>query len=184
MVHGKPDRGRIFFEKVQEALGQLPFIAEDLGEMSPGVHALRDKFNLPGMKVLQFAFDENMTESDHVPHNYQSNFFAYTGTHDNNTTKGWFRQMQKLGIRERLEAYLGKPVTEDNVCLEMARMVYGSVAKVAILPIQDILNLDEHAKMNQPGSMEGNWTWRLMPGQITEEAMRFISRLTVMYNRD
>lgn len=176
--------GMDFFEKVKSALGQLPFIAEDLGEMSPGVYELRDKLNLPGMKVLQFAFDENMAESDHAPHNYHSNFIAYTGTHDNNTTKGWFRQMQKSGIGERLEAYLGKPVNEDNVCLEMARLAYASVANVAILPIQDILNLDEQAKMNQPGSMDDNWTWRLMPGQITEEAERFIVQFTTMYNRD
>jgi malto-oligosyltrehalose synthase/4-alpha-glucanotransferase len=180
----KTGPGGDFFQKVETALGQLPFIAEDLGEISPEVYLLRDKFNLPGMKVLQFAFDESMPESDHIPHHYKHNFIAYTGTHDNNTTKGWYRELAATGLRERIETYLGKSVSEENAAAELARCVYGSVAKTAVLPIQDILNLDETAKMNLPGSNENNWSWRLLPGQITEEAAQFLSSITMLYNRE
>ncbi|SDD81369.1 4-alpha-glucanotransferase/malto-oligosyltrehalose synthase,TIGR02401 [Dyadobacter soli] len=176
--------GEDFFKKVETALGQLPFIAEDLGEISPEVYLLRDKFNLPGMKVLQFAFDGNMPQSDHIPHHFKHNFLAYTGTHDNNTTKGWFREQAPSGLQERIEMYLGKPISEDNVAAELARAIFGSVAKTAILPIQDILNLDETAKMNLPGSNENNWAWRLLRGQITDEAAEFLTSITLLYNRE
>lgn len=180
----KTGPGEDFFQKVKTALGRLPFIAEDLGEISPEVYLLRDKFDLPGMKVLQFAFDENMPQSDHIPHHYKHNFMAYTGTHDNNTTRGWYRELAAAGVQELLEMYLGKPVSEENVAAELARSVFGSVAKTAILPIQDILNLDEMAKMNLPGSDKNNWSWRLLPGQITEEAAQFLSSITLLYNRE
>ncbi|SEJ81674.1 4-alpha-glucanotransferase/malto-oligosyltrehalose synthase,TIGR02401 [Dyadobacter sp. SG02] len=173
-----------FFRAVEAALGQLPFIAEDLGEIGPEVYSLRDKFKLPGMKVLQFAFDENMSQSDHIPHHYKHNFIAYTGTHDNNTTKGWYRELVPAGIRERLETYLGKPVSEENVAAELAKAVFASVAKTAILPMQDILNLDETTKMNLPGSNGNNWSWRLMPGQITDAAAEFLTSITLLYNRE
>ncbi|MCE7059867.1 malto-oligosyltrehalose synthase [Dyadobacter sp. CY343] len=173
-----------FFETIQKALGKLPFIAEDLGEISPEVYKLRDKFALPGMKVLQFAFDENMPQSDHIPHNYSSNFIAYTGTHDNNTVRGWFKQVAEDGVKKRIEAYSGKEITEENAYREMARMVYSSVANVAMLPMQDVLNLDETAKMNLPGSNENNWAWRLLPGQFTEKDEQFLAELAVLFNRD
>lgn len=180
----KTGPGEDFFTKVEAALGQLPFIAEDLGEISPEVYLLRDRFNLPGMKVLQFAFDENMPQSDHIPHHYKYNFVAYTGTHDNNTTKGWYRELASSGIDEHIENYLGKPVSEETVAAELARLVFGSVAKTAILPIQDILNLDETAKMNLPGSNGNNWSWRLLPGQIGKEAANFLTSITLLYNRE
>jgi malto-oligosyltrehalose synthase/4-alpha-glucanotransferase len=173
-----------FFKKIEAALGKLPFIAEDLGEIGPEVYKLRDKFSLPGMKVLQFAFDENMPQSDHIPHNYGFNFIAYTGTHDNNTVKGWFRQSAEEGVKTRMERYAGKEITEENAYIEMARMIYQSVAKVAILPMQDVLNLDETAKMNVPGSSGENWAWRLLPDQYGEEAQAFLAELTVLFNRD
>ncbi|TLV02581.1 malto-oligosyltrehalose synthase [Dyadobacter luticola] len=173
-----------FFNKIKGVFGNLPFIAEDLGEIGPEVYKLRDKFSLPGMKVLQFAFDENMPQSDHIPHNYSANFIAYTGTHDNNTTRGWFKQSAAEGVQKQLERYIGKPVDEENAYIEMARLVYGSVAKTAILPIQDVLNLDESAKMNLPGSSENNWSWRLLPGQVTEEHQQFLADLAVLFNRD
>lgn len=173
-----------FFTKIETALGGLPFVAEDLGEMSPGVYKLRDKFALPGMKVLQFAFGENMAQSDHIPHNFNANFYAYTGTHDNNTTLGWFRAAQDDDIKASIGQYVGYEVNEDNVSETLARLTYASVAKVAILPMQDVLNLDETAIMNIPGSNENNWAWRLTPGQITHQAQQFLLNLTTMYNRD
>jgi malto-oligosyltrehalose synthase/4-alpha-glucanotransferase len=176
--------GEEFFQKVESALGHLPFIAEDLGETSPAVYKLRDQFALPGMKVLQFAFDENMPQSEHIPHNYAVNFIAYTGTHDNNTVKGWYRQTADDDVREQVEKYLGQAIGEETICSEMARLVYASVAKTAILPMQDVLCLDESAKMNSPGSNENNWAWRLLPGQVAPEHEQFLSDLTVLFNRD
>ncbi|MCF2488784.1 malto-oligosyltrehalose synthase [Dyadobacter sp. CY347] len=173
-----------FFKKMESALGDLPFVAEDLGEISPEVYKLRDKFKLPGMKVLQFAFGENMAQSDHIPHNFNSNFYAYTGTHDNNTTLGWFKAAKDDDIKELMGQYVGYEVTEENVCDVLARLTYSSVAKAAILPMQDVLRLDETAIMNIPGSNENNWSWRLTPGQITEEAQQYLLNLTTMYNRD
>ena len=125
-----------------------------------------------------------MPQSDHIPHNYKHNFIAYTGTHDNNTTKGWYRELGASGVQEQIALYLGKSVSEENVAAELARAVFGSVAKTAILPIQDILNLDETAKMNIPGSNENNWVWRLLPGQITEHTAEFLASMTQLYNRE
>jgi malto-oligosyltrehalose synthase/4-alpha-glucanotransferase len=173
-----------FFNKIEEALGGLPFIAEDLGEIGPEVYKLRDKFSLPGMKVVQFAFDENMPQSDHIPHNFTTNFIAYTGTHDNNTVKGWFRQSEDEAMQKRIEQYVGYEITEDTVAEALARITFSSVAKAAILPIQDVLNLDESSKMNSPGTKDDNWAWRLLPGQVTDEAMQFLKKLTVLFNRD
>ncbi|WP_026630362.1 malto-oligosyltrehalose synthase [Dyadobacter alkalitolerans] len=173
-----------FFKKIESALGDLPFVAEDLGEISPEVYKLRDKFKLPGMKVLQFAFGENMAQSDHIPHNFNANFYAYTGTHDNNTTLGWFKAAKDDDIKELIGQYVGYEVTEENICDVLARLTYSSVAKAAILPLQDVLRLDETAIMNIPGSNENNWSWRLTPGQITDEHQQYLLNLTTMYNRD
>ncbi|MCF0062481.1 malto-oligosyltrehalose synthase [Dyadobacter chenwenxiniae] len=173
-----------FFTKIATELGGLPFVAEDLGEMSPGVYKLRDKFALPGMKVLQFAFSENMPQSDHIPHNFNANFYAYTGTHDNNTTLGWFRASKDDDTKGLIEKYVGYEVNEENICDVMARLTFSSVAKVAMLPMQDVLKLDETTIMNIPGSNENNWSWRLKPGQVTQEAQQFLLNLTTLYNRD
>jgi malto-oligosyltrehalose synthase/4-alpha-glucanotransferase len=176
--------GSEFFEAVQTALGGLPFVAEDLGEISAAVFLLRDEFNLPGMKVLQFAFDESMAKSNYIPHNYKSNFVAYTGTHDNNTIKGWFKSVLDEESRERLQEYVGRKLHEDDVYSVMARLAYSSVANMAVIPIQDLLNLDESSKMNSPGSSEDNWTWRLVPGQLTSEAESKLRMWTRIYNRE
>lgn len=173
-----------FFLAVEAALGSLPFVAEDLGEISHAVFRLRDQFRLPGMKVLQFAFDETMSQSDYIPHNFNTNFVAYTGTHDNNTVKGWFRKDIDDETKSRLEEYVGQSLDENNAYKIMARMVHSSVAKMAILPIQDVLNLDETCKMNSPGSNDNNWSWRLKPGQLTKEAEDQLMQWTVLFNRD
>ncbi|GLU52105.1 malto-oligosyltrehalose synthase [Dyadobacter frigoris] len=173
-----------FFQTIKAALGSLPFVAEDLGKSSPAVFRLRDEFELPGMKVLQFAFDESMASSDFIPHNYTKNFIVYTGTHDNNTTRGWFRKGIDNGTRARLEDYVGHSLTENNVCEAMIRLAFGSVAKTAVLPVQDILNLEETSKMNSPGSSENNWEWRLLPGQLTKKTEKQLKHWTVLYNRN
>jgi len=175
--------GSDFFRAVESSLGGLPFVAEDLGEITPAVFKLRDEFHLPGMKVLQFAFDESMAENDYIPHNYTSNFIAYTGTHDNNTIKGWFKNEIDQETRSRLEQYMGRFINENEIYWVMARLVFSSVAKTAVLPVQDLLNLDESSKMNSPGSSEDNWAWRLLPGQLTVEAESQLKLWTRLYNR-
>ncbi|WP_439585709.1 malto-oligosyltrehalose synthase [Dyadobacter bucti] len=175
--------GSEFFRVAERALGGLPFVAEDLGEISPAVYELRDEFHLPGMKVLQFAFSETIGDSLFAPHNYTGNFIAYTGTHDNNTIKGWFKNELDEEARAGLEEYTGRALDEDNVYWVMAMLAYSSVAKMAVIPIQDLLNLDESCKMNSPGSGEDNWAWRLVPGQLTAEAENQLKLWTKMYNR-
>lgn len=175
--------GSDFFNAVKKAFGQLPLVAEDLGEITPDVLALRDEFNLPGMKILQFAFDENMPDSDYIPHNYGTNFFAYTGTHDNNTIRGWYRELDE-GSKERLNQYTGRSLNEDDIPWVMARLAYSSVARVVILPVQDILGLDENARMNTPGIGQENWAWRLLPNQLSEENEQQLQGWTWLYNRE
>jgi malto-oligosyltrehalose synthase/4-alpha-glucanotransferase len=179
----KPGPGNDFFETVKKELGELPFIAEDLGEITPTVYRVRDAFHLPGMKVLQFAFGSDMPLSTHIPHHYQQNFIAYTGTHDNNTTVGWYRTEASDETKKRLFQYLGKDGNENEIHKEMARLAYASVAKIAILPLQDILGLDENSRMNKPSSTENNWAWRLTPGQLGLEAENWLKELTAIYDR-
>jgi 4-alpha-glucanotransferase len=176
--------GMDFFKKVKDSLGDLPFIAEDLGELSPLVGHLRDDLGLKGMKVLQFAFSENMGQSEFIPHNYGENFVAYTGTHDNNTIRGWYTNDADDATRERFAQYVGYPVDENNCYIAAARLIYSSVAKTIVLPVQDILNLDEKAKMNSPGTNDNNWSWRLLPGLVTTETEALLRQLAELYNRD
>ena len=176
--------GAEFFQAVEAALGHLPFVAEDLGDIDAAVLELRDQFNLPGMKVLHFAFSDNMPQNEYIPHNHAFNFITYTGTHDNNTTRGWYRQDIDQETRNRLEQYAGREVNENIVHQVLARMAYASVAKIAILPVQDVLGLDESARMNTPASTQQNWNWRLRPGQLTENAHKQLRLWTWLFNRD
>ncbi|HEX2606820.1 MAG TPA: malto-oligosyltrehalose synthase, partial [Flavisolibacter sp.] len=180
----KPGPGVPFFEAMQQALGELPFVAEDLGEINQAVFDLRDQFRLPGMKVLQFAFDENLAQSEYIPHNYTPNFLVYTGTHDNNTIRGWYREDIDDDTRLRLQQYNGQSLMEDDIPGVMARMAYASVARIAILPLQDLLGLDQIARMNIPASGQDNWAWRLLPHQVTQAAARQLREWTELYNRE
>lgn len=178
----KQSPGADFFDAVKKALGELPFIAEDLGEINDAVYELRDQFAFPGMKVLQFAFGYEMPKSIHIPHNYSENFVVYTGTHDNNTVKGWYRH-EGSRHHHQLGQYLGKQVSEDNIHLEMVRLAYSSVANIAMVPMQDVLGLDEAARMNTPASGEKNWRWRLQDNQTTYETERQLREWTTLFNR-
>jgi malto-oligosyltrehalose synthase/4-alpha-glucanotransferase len=180
----KTGPGRKFFEAVQKSIGNLPFVAEDLGEINDEVYKLRDEFNLPGMRVLQFAFYEGMAVSPHITHNFEPNTVAYTGTHDNNTTLGWFNKEIDNQTNKRLSRYMGKKVKENNVNLEMIRLNYSSVANIVIIPLQDIINLDEHARMNTPSSKSGNWRWSLESFKELFKANKIpLKKLTLKYNR-
>jgi 4-alpha-glucanotransferase len=186
-----PGPGAPFFEKVRRDLGALPMIAEDLGVVTPAVKRLRDAFALPGIKVLQFAFGTDPSAPDFLPHVYPRDSVVYTGTHDNDTTVGWFtdpgggqstrspEQTQKE--RETALAYLGSPGTEIH--WEMIRAAQMSVGHVAIVPMQDLLGLGSEARMNRPGTLEGNWEWRLLPGQASEALAARLGELTRIYGR-
>jgi 4-alpha-glucanotransferase len=135
------------------------------------------------MKVLMFAFGEGMPKNPYIPHNYSENFVAYTGTHDNNTIRGWYRHEGNKHQRQ-IEQYIGKQLQEDDIHIEMARLAYASVANIAILPLQDVLGIDELGRINTPASSKDNWQWRLMPNQVTEDAEKMLKEWTIFYNRD
>ncbi len=179
----KTGPGADFFEAAKDALGNLPFLAEDLGDIDQPVIDLREQYSLPGMKILQFAFGDDFPTSPYLPHNHTGDFFAYTGTHDNNTTRGWYRKEAGKLIRERLTAYTGKTVNEKNVHLELARMAYASVARTVILPLQDILGLDENARMNIPSTTTGNWSWRIDAKSLAPSVAARLLHLAQLYQR-
>ncbi len=164
----KPGPGLDFFDVLREKLGSLPLVAEDLGDIGSDVYELRDACVLPGMRVLHFAFSDEMPKSVNILHNHMPLSIAYTGTHDNNTTKGWYRNDLSAEDHRRLEEYLGGPLKEETIHFVLIRMVYSSVAQTAILPVQDVLGLDESARMNTPAGNEACWKWRLIPGQLTQ----------------
>ncbi|RYF60783.1 MAG: 4-alpha-glucanotransferase, partial [Cytophagaceae bacterium] len=184
-IHGewKPGPGADFFRVLQQELGELPFVAEDLGKIDEDVYELRDQFGLPGMKVIQFAFGEDMPETVNSMHHHTPNSIAYTGTHDNNTSVGWYRQNANEENRSQLERYVGHPVSEEDVHLVLARLAYASVANLAILPLADVLGLDESARLNTPASTASNWTWRLLPEQLTPAIEQRLRELTTVYDR-
>ncbi|NCD69902.1 malto-oligosyltrehalose synthase [Mucilaginibacter agri] len=175
--------GPDFFKRMQQALGSLPFVAEDLGDVDAPVFELRDEFEMPGMKVLQFAFGEGMEQSIYIPHNYDTNFLVYTGTHDNNTTVGWYNTNIDKQTIERLKAYTDKPVKSKNIHKILTKMAYASTAKVAIIPMQDVLGLDEKSRMNNPAHAENNWLWRLLPKLVEDDTVANLLKLVKIYNR-
>lgn len=179
----KPGPGKHFFETVERLLSKIPFVAEDLGDIDQPVYDLRDGFKLPGMKVLQFAFGDDMPESLNIPHHYEENFFVYTGTHDNNTTVGWFNHDADDTNKKNLREYLGKKVKAGNVHIELGRLAFSSVAKTVILPVQDIIGLDAKARMNSPATIEGNWDWRLLPDELSSSDISRLRRWTIKFGR-
>ncbi len=163
------------FDVIRKEFPEMPFVAEDLGQIDQDVYDLRDHYNLPGMRVLQFGFEENMPYLQHTPLNYSENSIAYTGTHDNNTVKGWFRNEADKATLKRIKQYTGKQLKEKNCHTEMIRQAYSSVARITIIPMQDWLGLDESSRMNFPSSTQGNWLWKLKeahPGKTLEKKIR------------
>ncbi|MDR3640726.1 MAG: 4-alpha-glucanotransferase [Humidesulfovibrio sp.] len=155
-----PAPGGALLSAVRDAHGSLPLIAEDLGLITDDVVALKERFDLPGMKILQFAFGTHTPTSPDAPHNHERNCVVYTGTHDNNTTRGWFAGEADAALRRVLNRYLGRRVTEENVVRELTRLALASPAQHAVLPAQDLLELGAQARMNTPSQGKGNWTWR------------------------
>ncbi|MEW6328294.1 MAG: 4-alpha-glucanotransferase [Thermodesulfobacteriota bacterium] len=174
---------RDFFDKLLKRFPSLPIIAEDLGIITQDVKEILGLYQLPGMKVLLFAFGDDLATNPYVPHNHVKNCVVYTGTHDNNTAKGWFRKEARPEDKRRLFQYLGREVSEETVHQEFVRMAMMSVADLVIIPMQDILGLGEEARMNIPATADGNWTWRLLPEQLTPSLSASLSELTYIYGR-
>jgi 4-alpha-glucanotransferase len=182
--------GNELFKSVQDALGDLPVIAEDLGVITPDVEQLRDDFGFPGMRVLQFAFGGDSGNQD-LPHNYTRNVVAYTGTHDNNTTVGWFNSVageESTRTREEVETerefckkYLNTEAGEIH--WDFIRAVYSSVADTAVIPLQDVLGFGSEARMNLPNSSEGNWRWRFQSGALTTRTAARLREMAELYGR-
>jgi 4-alpha-glucanotransferase len=160
-----PGPGRALFDALRYALGDLPLVAEDLGHITKEVHDLRTAIDVPGMKILQFAFAQ--PDSPHLPHRYEPKTVVYTGTHDNDTARGWYEHAT-AGELQSIASYLGVRNASD-VAWSLIRAAYTSVAETAIVPVQDILNLDSDARMNRPGAEHDNWSWRLASGALTAQ---------------
>jgi 4-alpha-glucanotransferase len=172
--------GREFFEVLREKLGKLPILAEDLGVITPEVEALRDQFEFPGMKVLQFAFGSD-PGNPFLPFNYRRRCVVYTGTHDNDTTAGWFNQLSDYE-KGNVWTYLGC-VSPDGIHWDLIRLALSSVANIAIIPLQDVLGLGTDARMNFPGKPEGNWEWRYHSDVLTGELRDRLKTLTKLFGR-
>ncbi len=170
------------FEAVQKALGKdLPIIAEDLGTITKEVHELRTNFEFPGMKILQFAF-EVTSDSSYLPHQYpDANCVCYTGTHDNDTTIGWYKTV-KEDCKKKLTAYT-RMTDEKDVAKELIRLCLSSVAAYALFPLQDLLEYDSDGRMNTPGTAAGNWGFRFQADELTDEIAQELKELTILFGR-
>ncbi len=172
-----------FFNQLTRRFPCLPIIAEDLGIITPDVREIMQNFDFPGMRVLLFAFGEGLPMNPYIPHNVVKNCVLYTGTHDNNTGRGWFEREATPEDRKRLFQYLGRGVPVEELHWELIRLVMMSAANLVIIPMQDILGLGEDARMNLPATSDGNWRWRLSPEQLTSSHDRRLLEMTEIYGR-
>jgi 4-alpha-glucanotransferase len=173
-----------FFHYLLRKIPCLPVIAEDVGKITSDVKEILHRFEFPGIRPILFAFGKNLSKHSCAPHNIQHNSIVYTGTHDCNTVRGWYKREATSQDRKRLNRYLGKRVSAANVHGELIRLAMMSTANTVIIPVQDILGLDENARMNTPGTTEGNWQWQLIPDQLTPGVTRELSELTELFGRD
>jgi 4-alpha-glucanotransferase len=175
--------GAYFFDVLKRELGkdfgELPLIAEDLGVITPPVQELRDRYGFPGMKVLQFAFDGD-ADNDYLPHNYLPNCVAYTGTHDNDTTLGWYRR-ESEAVKDQVRRYLGRD--DHDIVWDMIRLAFSSTADTAVIPLQDAMKLGSEARMNVPSRSGGNWQWRFTEDMITEQIIGRLREISRLYGR-
>ncbi len=176
-------QGEDFLRRLFKKFPSLLVIAEDLGSVTPAVRDLMSRFELPGMKVLLFAFGDNIAHNPYAPHNHVRNCVLYTGTHDNNTVRGWFEQDASPEEKNTFFRYLGREVTSDAISLIFIRLAMMSVAQMTIVPVQDLLGLGAEGRMNVPSSAQGNWKWKLAPGQFTQGHEDLLRELTETYGR-
>ncbi len=171
--------GADFLTKLKEGLGELPLIAEDLGEITPDVVQMREQFQLPGMKIFQFAFSTD-PDDKFLPHNYPHNCVTYTGTHDNDTTLGWYQSVPEEE-RDFCRRYLGRG--DEDIVWSMIRGIWSSVAMFAITPMQDLLSLGTEARMNFPGHPSGNWSWRMPEDALSQNLQDRLKEFNYLYSR-
>jgi 4-alpha-glucanotransferase len=174
-----PGPGEALFAAIRQAIGDVPFVAEDLGVITPDVVALRKRLKFPGMRVLQFAFSAD-TSNEFLPHNYTRNTVVYTGTHDNDTTRGWFDSLKKEQQQRAMDYLHGD---KQHIVWDMIRAAEASVARTAILPLQDPLELGSAARMNFPSTTTHNWTWRCPPELLTPAVAARLAELATLYGR-
>lgn len=172
-----------FFAAITERFPGVPFIAEDLGIITDDVREIMVRFGFPGMRILLFAFHDDNPAHSYLPHNYTPDCVVYTGTHDNNTSRGWFENEAGHDEKQRLFRYMGRKTHPDNVSRELIRLVMLSAANTVIFPMQDVIGLGEWARMNHPSVAKGNWVWRLLPEQLTEDCSQFLKETTHIYGR-
>ena len=172
-----------FFNALFKRFFSLPILAEDLGVITPDVREAVRRFGFPGMKVLLFAFGEDNPMHIYLPHTFERNFVVYTGTHDNNTARGWFDHEARPEDRARLFRYIGREVQPEEVNWELVRLAMASIADISIVPMQDVLGLGQEAQMNRPSIATGNWEWRLLPAQLADAIGRRLRSLTETYGR-
>ncbi|MHB9155749.1 MAG: 4-alpha-glucanotransferase [Endomicrobiales bacterium] len=170
--------GEAFFNALLKHFKCLPIIAEDLGTITPDVRELMDQFCFPGMKVLLFAFGDDLPDNPYLPSNYEENCVVYTGTHDNNTVRGWFEHEATEENRKRLFRYLGRELSADDVSAAFLEMALMSNAHTALTPLQDVLGLGAEARMNKPATLDGNWQWRFSWDQVDEHSAVRLLELT------
>jgi 4-alpha-glucanotransferase len=178
--------GNTFFKALQAALGELPIIAEDLGVITQPVIAMRERFGFPGMRVLQFAFDANEAGSSgatnsFLPHNFDQHTVVYTGTHDNDTTRGWYDKRTE-SERDLVRRYLARD--GNDIAWDFIRLALSSTAAFAIIPFQDALNLGSNARMNTPSTLGGNWVWRYRPDALSWWVANRLAEMVNLYGRD
>ncbi len=167
-----------FFKALLQHFPQIPIIAEDMGIITPDVTALMERFGFPGMKVLLFGFGDDMQKNPYLPHNFGKNCVVYTGTHDNNTVAGWLKQDAKSQEKINLAQYLGYGISESTLPWDLTVLAMRSSANAAIIPVQDILGLGQTARMNTPGTLKGNWQWRLELNTLTPALLKRFRELT------
>jgi len=177
-----PGPGASFFQSIQRELGRLPFVAEDLGTITADVALLRDQFQVPGTRVLQFAFDGH-ADNPYLPHNFVSNTVAYTGTHDNPPTREWYEQLPD-SQKQTLWSYLNRRlVNSSEAAPALIELAWSSVAALTIAPLQDVFDLGTGARMNVPGRANGNWRWRFTEEMVSATAFEWLRELTNKSNR-
>jgi len=184
-VKGRWSRGpgEDLFNEVLRRLPGIRIVAEDLGIITQEVRDFIAKLGFPGMKVLLFAFTQDLAQNPYAPHNHIKNCALYTGTHDNNTARGWFESEAGPDEKGRFCRYIGRKISVDEFAPELLRMAMMSVADMVVIPMQDILGLDQSARMNTPGVIKGNWEWRLLPEHLTPELAGHLLDLTKLYAR-
>ena len=184
-INGKwvPAPAEDFFNNLLKHVPASSIIAEDLGIITDDVREIICKFGFPGMKVLLFAFGEDLPANPYAPHNHVKNCVIYTGTHDNNTINGWYRSELTSDDRERISLYMGRDINESNINWELIRLAMTSVADTAIIPMQDILGLGEKDRMNLPASPNGNWEWRLKQELLSDALIKKLADMALITNR-